>query len=151
MTYLNLIPRRSVRTAPARWGFDRLFEDFFRDLDMPPEGVPAFNARLDVAETDKEVTVTADLPGMEEKDIELSLNDNVLSLKGEKKAESEEEGKNYYRKERTYGAFYREVELPAEIDAAKVAATFKNGVLTVTLPKSEKSKEASKKIPIKAS
>jgi len=150
MTYLNLIPRRSVRTAPARLGFDRLFEDFFRDLDLAPEGVPAFSARLDVAETEKGVTVTADLPGLEEKDIELSLNENVLSLKGERKAETEEEGKNFYRKERTYGAFYREVELPIEVDAARVEATFKNGVLTVNLPKSEKSKEETKKIPIKA-
>lgn len=149
MTYLNLIPRRALRQTPARLGFDRLFEEFFRDIDAVPEGIPAFSARLDVAETDKAVTVTADLPGLEEKDIELSLNENVLSLKGEKKAESEEEGKNFYRKERTYGAFYREVELPAEIDAARVEATFKNGVLTVMLPKSEKAKEETRKIPIK--
>lgn len=150
MAYLSLIPRLSARSTPARWGFDRIFDDFFRDLDVMPEGVPAFNARLDVAETGKEVTVTADLPGLEEKDIELSLNENVLSLKGEKKSETEEEGKNYFRKERAYGAFYREVEIPAEIDAARVAATFKNGVLTVTLPKSEKAKEVSRKIQVKA-
>ncbi|HEX5037392.1 MAG TPA: Hsp20/alpha crystallin family protein [bacterium] len=148
MTYLSLIPRPRRGQTPALWGFDRLFEDFFNDLGVLPAGVPDFNARLDVAETDKAVTVTADLPGLDEKDIELSLNDNVLSLKGEKKAE--EEGKNYFRKERTYGAFYREIEIPAEVDAAKVEAAFKNGVLTVTLPKSEKSKETSRKIPIKA-
>ena len=65
MTYLNLIPRRGSRQTPARWGFDRLFEDFFRDIDAVPEGIPAFSARLDVAETDKAVTVTADLPGLE--------------------------------------------------------------------------------------
>jgi HSP20 family protein len=146
MTYLSVIPRQT----PARWGFDRLFEDFFRDLDVLPAGIPDFSARLDAAETDKAVTVTADLPGLEEKDIELSLNENVLSLKGEKKTESEEEGKNFYRRERTSGAFYREIELPAEIEAAKVAATFKNGVLTVTLPKSEKAKEESRRIPVKA-
>jgi len=156
MTYLSLIPRRSARQTPARWGTDieRVFDDFFRGLDLSPviaEGAPAFQARLDLAETDKEVRITADLPGIDEKDIELSLHENVLSLKGEKKAETEEEGKNFYRKERTYGSFYREIELPAEVDASRVAATFKNGVLTVSLPKSEKAKEESKKIPIRAS
>jgi len=152
MNYLSLIPRRR---ALAPWGldFDRIMRDFFSDTDLAPfygEGAAGFQPKLDLAETDKEVRITAELPGLEEKDIEVSLNENTLSLKGEKKSESEEEGKNFYRRERSYGAFYREVELPAEIQAEKISATFKNGVLTVVLPKAEKSKAELKKIPVKS-
>lgn len=146
MTYLSLIPRRRARSLalPLATDFDRMITDFFG------EEAAGFQPKLDLAETNKEVTITAELPGLEEKDIELSLNESTLSLKGEKKSESEEEGKNFYRRERTYGAFYREVELPAEIDAEKIAATFKSGILTVVLPKSERAKEVSRKIPVKA-
>jgi HSP20 family protein len=94
--------------------------------------------------------VKAEVPGMDAKDIELSLHGEVLTLKGEKKQEKETEEKNehYYRIERSYGAFARAIRLPASVDGSKVTATFKNGLLTVTLPKAPAAKGTT--IPIKA-
>ena len=132
---------------------DRLFDDMGRGWALGPirfleprtatEVVP----RLDVSETEREVKVTAELPGMDEKDVTVTLEGDVLTLKGEKKAEAEEKGKNFHRVERTYGSFQRVITLPAEVDAAKVTAGFKKGVLTVTLAKSPASQ--TRKIEVK--
>jgi HSP20 family protein len=103
---------------------------------------------LDVSETKDAVMVKAEVPGMESRDIQLSLEDQLLTLKGEKKQEKEEKDEHYYRMERSYGAFVRTVRLPATVDGSKVTATFKNGLLKVTLPKSATAKGTT--IPIKA-
>jgi HSP20 family protein len=92
--------------------------------------------------------VKAEIPGMDPKEIQLSLQDQVLTLKGEKKQEKEEKDEHYYRAERSYGTFVRAVRLPTPVDGSKVAATFKNGLLTVTLPKAPTAKGTT--IPIKA-
>lgn len=121
---------------------DRLFDDVgrgwavapFRFLE--PKSTGELVPRLDVSETEKEIKVAAELPGMDEKDVNVTLEGDVLTLKGEKKAEAEEKGKNFHRVERTYGSFQRVITLPAEVDATKVTAGFKKGVLTVTLAKS---------------
>ena len=107
-----------------------------RDRFYEPKNAGDLVPRLDVSETEREVKVTAELPGMDEKDVTVTLEGDVLTLRGEKKADAEEKGKNFHRVERTYGSFQRVVTLPVEVDATKVAAGFKKGVLTVTLAKS---------------
>lgn len=92
---------------------------------------------VDIKETDKSVVVEAELPGMEVKDIDISFENNSLVLKGEKKRASEQKGENYHRVERSYGSFYRTVSLPCRVDKKGIKASYKEGVLSVTLPKAE--------------
>jgi HSP20 family protein len=128
---------------------DRLFDDFTR-------GWPTFGGlvtkdmlpSMDVTETDKEIEITAELPGLEDKDVEINVTDNVLTIRGEKKAEKEEKDKDYRLVERTYGAFSRTVELPAGVDADMIKASIAKGVLTVTVPKPAPA--AVKKVEVKA-
>jgi HSP20 family protein len=134
--------------STVRKEMDRLLDQFWEG-DLPQ--LPAFGAwapALDVSETKDAVTVRAEIPGMEARDVELTLQDQILTLRGEKKQETEEKDEHFYRSERTYGAFARAIRLPAPVDASKVAATFKNGLLTVTLPKAPAAKGST--IPIKA-
>ena len=119
---------------------DRLFEDFFRRGGL-------MRPSVDVVETDDTVVVKAELPGMEPKDVDISVSGDKLTIKGERKAEKEEKGKTFYRMERGYGSFCRTIELPASVEADKAKADYKNGVLEITLPKTEQVK--AKKIPIK--
>ena len=104
---------------------------------------------MDVAETDKEMKVTAELPGIEEKDIDVSFTGDALTIKGEKKQETEKKDKDYTTRECSYGSFQRVIPLSCEIVADKVNATFEKGVLTVTLPKSEAAAASRKKISVK--
>ena len=97
--------------------------------------ISSFSPSMDVAETDKAIEITTELPGMDEKDIEISVADDVLTIRGEKKAEKEEKNKNFRQFERTYGAFERSLTLPPGVGADDVAATLEKGVLKVTLPK----------------
>ncbi|HSE94437.1 MAG TPA: Hsp20/alpha crystallin family protein [Methylomirabilota bacterium] len=124
--------------------FDRVWEGDFPQLPSFGEWAPA----LDVSETKDAVMVKAEVPGMDPTDIQLSLQDQVLTLKGEKKQEKEEKDEHYYRAERSYGAFARAIRLPAPVDGSKVTATFKHGLLAVTLPKAPTAKGTT--IPIKA-
>jgi HSP20 family protein len=113
---------------------NRLFEHFFRGWDLPAASRFGWSAgwpNVEVSETDKEVKVVAELPGLEEKDLDVTMNDSVLTLKGEKKVENN--GSVY--SERWHGSFHRSIQLGPEIDPDKVTASFKNGVLTVTLAK----------------
>jgi HSP20 family protein len=138
--------------AMMRREMNRLFENFQRDFDLAPfaetEGdwAPAVN----VAQTDKDITVTAELPGLDEKDIDISLSKDLLTLKGHKEETSEEKKKDYYYAERTYGAFERVIQLPCEVESDKVEAKFNKGVLTIALPKSKKALTEVKKIAVKA-
>ncbi len=140
---------------------DRLFDDFDGGLwprafrrslfDMAPFGGAAWAApAVDFAETEKAYEVTAELPGMDEKDIEVKFADGVLTIRGEKQEEKEEKKKDYYLHERSFGSFHRALQLPNGIDQDKIQATFKKGVLTVTLPKSAEAQKAEKKIAVKA-
>ena len=124
--------------------FDRFWEGDFPQLPSMGDWTPA----LDVSETKDAVMVKAEVPGMDPKEIQLSLQDQLLTLKGEKKQEKEEKDEHCYRVERSYGAFVRAVRLPATVDGSKVTAGFKNGLLTVTLPKAPAAK--GNIIPIKA-
>jgi HSP20 family protein len=104
--------------------------------------------RVDIVETEKELIVKADLPGIDPKEVEVTVMDELLVLRGEKKAEKEEKGKDFRRVERFAGAFYRELPLPSGVDAEKVSATFEKGVLTIAIPK--KPGLLPKKIEVKA-
>jgi HSP20 family protein len=113
------------------------FDDESFDLVSPSVGwIPS----LDVAETEGAVVVKAEIAGIDPKEIDISVNGDTLYLKGERKEEKEEKGKTWHRVERSYGAFTRAVTLPVPVSAEKVEATAKDGVLTITLPKSEASK-----------
>ena len=107
-----------------------------------------FSPRMDVSETDKEIVVSAELPGLADEDIDVSLSLGMLTISGEKKQEKEKKGRNYYHVERSYGSFQRSIPLPAEVDTNQVDAVFKKGVLTVTLPKTGAA-QAGKKIAVK--
>ncbi len=130
---------------------DRLFDDFTRGFGFPARAAKSLMApRIDVAETDKEIEVTAELPGLEEKDVEVTLVDDLLTVRGEKKRETEEKGKDYQLVERSYGSFIRQLRLPFDAESHKVSATFKNGVLTVKVVKPKQVQGKSAKIPIQA-
>jgi len=169
MSIRNLIPwRRSSSRAAVVYRdpeanllpalhreVNRLFEDAFRGFVEP---VPAFAGlpswRVDwpdveISETGKEIRVTAELPGLEEKDIEVVLEDGMLTLRGEKHAETADKDRRF--SERFYGGFERRIPLESEIEEEKVAAAFKNGLLTVTLPKTARAQEKAKRIAINGS
>lgn len=126
---------------------DRLFEDFMRGWPTA-DRVPEFIPEMDVTESDKEIEVTVELPGLQEKDVQVNVADNLLTIKGEKKAETEEKNKNYRLYERSYGAFSRTIELPSGIDPGAIKASLSNGVLKVTVPKPAPAQV--KKVEVKA-
>jgi HSP20 family protein len=131
-----------------RWPFRRSLLDIepFRRTGAVFGAIPA----VDVVETDKAYEITAELPGMSDKNVEVKLADGVLTIKGEKQEEKEEKKKDYYLHERNFGAFQRAFQVPDGVDADKIEASFKNGVLTVTLPKSAEAQKTAKKIDVKA-
>ena len=130
---------------------NRAFDGFFGFpptlTGLMPE--KAFMPKVNVSESDKEITVSAELPGLEEKNIDVSLSRGILTIKGEKKTEKEEKKKNYYYMERSSGSFYREIPVPEGADGDKAKAAFKNGVLTVNIPKLPGTHMAKKSIPVK--
>ena len=147
MNALMPILRRTGLVRRPTWDiFDRFFEDFeipagFRE---ETEFAPAF----DVSETENELIVKAEVPGMDKKDINVNLSDGLLTITGEKHHEKKEESEKYHCFERRYGKFSRTMRLPSEVETEKVDAMYKDGVLTITLPKSETVKP--KQIEIKS-
>ena len=137
------------RSGLVRYPELDFFDRFFEDMRMPRlfseerEWAPAF----DVSETEKELIVKAEVPGMDKKDIHINLSEGLLTIKGEKKQEKKDEKENYHCVERRYGTFSRTMRLPFEVEAAKVNATYNDGVLKLTLPKAEPAK--AKEIEIK--
>lgn len=117
---------------------DNLVSKFWGDLDTW-QGT-GWHPRVDVTESEQEFTVTAELPGLSKKDIAVTLEDNVLTIEGERKHEDEQKDKQFYRRERAYGTFKRSFGLGTEVDADKIAANYKDGILILTLPKSETAK-----------
>lgn len=128
--------------------FDRFRRDFYAP-DFFQGGLEGFAPKVEVKETDKHIHVSAEIPGMKEKDINITLRDNCLIIEGEKKNERKKEEKGYFSSEFTYGSFYRSIPLSADVDQDKVEATYKNGLLDVSLNKLEESKQAAKRIEIK--
>jgi HSP20 family protein len=126
---------------------DRLFDDFSNGFGTP--GTTNLLPNTDVTETDKEIVITTELPGLERKDVEISLENDVLTIRGEKKIETEKEDKkkDVHLAERSYGVFYRALQLPPGVDSSTVRATMSKGVLKITLPKPTRSE--AKKIEVK--
>ena len=147
---MALIPWRPWREVDVlRREMDRLWESFFEGRPgKKPEEAGEWLPSLDVAETKNDLVVKAELPGMDPKDIDISLSNGFLTIKGEKKQEKEEKDENYHLIERSYGSFTRSVRLPREVQSDKITASFKNGVLRVTLPKSEEAKKKEIKIKV---
>ena len=156
---------------PAEWRpfeslrreIDRLFEDFQVGSWRPPSGRTVFDLEpfwhgemswgktpaVDVVNKEKAYEITAELPGMDESNIDVKFSDGMLTIKGEKKEEKEEKKKDYYLSERRYGSFQRAFAVPDGVDTDKIDAQFKNGVLMVTLPKTAEAQKSEKKIEIK--
>jgi HSP20 family protein len=159
--------------APSGWRpietlrreVDQIFEDFDRGFFRVPfrrsafDVVPFFRPEIssgsvpavDIADKESAYEIKAELPGLEPGNVEVKQSDGMLTIRGEKNDEREERKEDYYLSERQYGVFERCFEIPDGVDADKIAASFKNGVLTVTLPKSPEAEKAEKKIEIKAS
>jgi len=162
MLFRDLIPaignrplrerRRGDPFHAMRREMNRMFDEMWPDFDLPllGRGDGGFEPRVDVSETEKEVLVTAELPGMEEKDVNVTFADGMLTIEGAHAEETEkkDEDKRYYLRECAYGAFKRVLPLGTGLDAEKIKATFKNGELKVVLPKTKEAKEKTKRIPI---
>ena len=172
MSLRDIIPWNSRRSkVPAQISdpftnlqqeINRIFDSFYEGFDLEPfrgfeSSLTRFSPRVDVKETESGLTVTAELPGMEEKDIDVSISDNVLTIRGEKREQKEDKDTkdtkdtkgNYYTSECTYGSFERSIPLPSDGDTEKAEAVFTNGVLTLTVPKLPEGKSDRKKIAIK--
>lgn len=147
MNLLKRNPRRSGAIAPPalpvnrfRSEIDQLFNRFFTGdpwmaLDFPVEAPFAWTPAIDVVESDDAMTVRAEIPGLELKDIDVRVRDNILTISGEKSDEFEDKRKDSWYCERSFGSFNRTLELPANVDASKINAEYANGVLTIKLPR----------------
>jgi HSP20 family protein len=169
------VPEKIETTSPStlqpwrpfeslRREVDRLFDDFSGGIWRSPFGRSFFDIgpfrraeagfgavpAVDVTQTDKGYEITAELPGMEEKDIDVKLSNGILTIRGEKRDEKEEKKQNYYMRERSFGSFERSFQVPEDVDVSKIGASFNKGVLTLTLPKSAEAQKAEKKIEVKA-
>lgn len=143
------------RMLSLRDEMDRLFDDLFTGLGRPlwpATRTPAmveFMPTVDVSETDGQIKVSAELPGMTEKDIKVELDEDTVTISGEKKQEEEEEKGGRYWRESSYGSFRRDVPIPSGVDMDNAKASFKNGKLHVTIPKSEDAKEKRKSVEVR--
>jgi len=164
----SLPVKRQDQALPARYShpmfqlhneIDRLFEDVFRGFGFPSLGIDGSFPRLaqtdwlkptlDIGVTDKEYTISVELPGMDQKDIQLELVNDTLMIKGEKKQDKEEQDKNFYRIERSYGSFQRVLSVPEDADRDRINAVYKNGVMKITLPREVLPQKGAKQIEIK--
>jgi HSP20 family protein len=144
-------PFHTLQRRMNEW-FDDMWSDFrFPVLDWPLAGASRYMPKVNVEQDGKTLRVHAELPGMEEKDIHVTLNDEMLTISGERKSEKEEKDKNYLRREFSYGSFQRTIPVPANVAADQVKAKFKNGVLTVELPLPDAPPPKAKKIEVKSS
>jgi len=153
---MTLIRRKEndVLGAPVylRDEVNRLFENFFSPANLAVRDAAwhgSFVPALDISETATGVTVTAEIPGLDPADVDINLTGNLLTLRGEKKEESEEKGRNWHRLERSYGSFSRSIQLPESADPEKVKATCENGVLRIDIGKSDASRPRSIKVDVK--
>jgi HSP20 family protein len=153
MTLVKINPSKEVS------GFEKKLKKFFEDFDSPFTGdwgiknwnynSNVFTPRVDVTEDNENLYVHAEIPGVDKKEIKLNVSGDVLTISGEKKTEKRDENKNYYRVERNYGSFSRSFSLPAEVVVDKITAEYNDGVLNITLPKTEEAKVVEKQIEVK--
>lgn len=169
MAIRDLIPRKERRLEVSsssgsegdaffdlRDQVNRMFDDFMDQpfglsrLTDPPTWMGSFSPRLEVSETDDEIIISAELPGIEPEAIEISLEHDTLTIRGEKRADREEKGKRFVHIERSYGAFQRSISLSSQVDENKVDASFKHGVLKIILPKTRPTHARGKQIKIRS-
>jgi len=145
--FRELAPFREFERV--RREMDHLWDSFFewRPAVAATEGREWLPA-LDLAETDKDLIVKCEVPGIDGKDIDISLTDNLLTIKGEKAQEKEGKEENYHFVERSYGSFSRSIELPKAVNSEKITASYKNGILRIVLPKSEETKKKEIKVKV---
>jgi len=150
---MALLPTRKNRDEEREGLFpelgDSLFRDFWRGLDLLPWQEGHLTPSIDVAETDNAIVVTAELPGVKPDQVEVTVEGDMLSIKGQKKEEKEEKRKGLYRVERRYGSFARTIHLPSSVDPEKVKAHSRDGILTIEIPKREDSKPKKIQINVK--
>jgi len=139
---MALIPWKEQHPlAELRDEIDHIFDNFFgRGRKGERQGSGLRSPAVDMEETDKEIIVKAEMPGLEPNDFQISLTENTLTIKGEKKEEKEEKKRNYHMVERRYGSFYRSIPLPCNVETDKVEANYKKGILEITLPKAKVAK-----------
>jgi HSP20 family protein len=155
----NLIPWRRARgesenpVQAFRREMTRFLDDFMRLGEAAGPSAELFpqHLRLDLAEDERAIRVSVELPGVDAEDVDVSIRGDVLTIRGEKRAEHEERTKNVIRRERSFGSFTRSVELPVEVDPERVSASFDRGILQIELPKSADPRNAPKRIPVSAS
>jgi len=160
MALPDLFRRNRDRNVPAGFGYDpfitlqdeinRLFDSVWRGSELAPRvslgESAAFSPSLDIEESESELTVTAELPGMDEKDLQVDLTGDTLTISGEKRQDKKDRAKGWY--ERSYGSFRRTIPLPCEVQADKVKAQFRKGVLMIRLPKAASENEPRHRIPV---
>lgn len=147
----GLVRRSEVPFGSLQQEINRLFDDFGYGFNNPWfEKMTDFQAKADVKETEKEIVVTVEVPGVDLKDIDISLTDDSITISGEKHEEKEQEEKGYYKMERSYGSFHRAIPLPCAIDRDKTDAVYKDGVLRISLPKCPETLKKEQKVTVKA-
>jgi HSP20 family protein len=156
-TAMAEVPVEVKKAPPAQTNVPEVWRSFRNEMDRLFDIEPAWRSSftfsmpaIDMGEDEKAYTISAELPGIDAKDIDVSMSGDMLVLKGEKRQEKEEKDKNYHFSERAYGSFQRAFELPASVDRGKVAADFSKGVLTITLPKTAEAQKPQKKIEVKS-
>ncbi len=127
---------------------DDLFSRFFGEEALPAPFQVGFSPAIDISETDKEISVKAELPGVDPKDLDISITGSALTIKGEKKAEKEEKGEGFHRVERSFGTFSRSLTLPCEVEEDKIKAEYRDGVLSLKIPKAQSAQKKTIKIDV---
>ena len=147
---MDIVPWRSFgEISRFRREMDDLFNRIFGETSLSKIGLGKWQPLVDISETDTDIIIKAELPGIDAKDVDVSITGDRLTIKGEKQQEKEEKEENRYRSERYYGTYERVINLPASIVENKTEATFDKGILTITLPKVEKIKKKQVKIKVK--
>lgn len=154
MSLIRWNPTRDLATFPSdmfslQREMNRMFDSFFRGVDEPSLLNGTWIPAVDVAEEDDAYVVKVELPGVNKEDVKIMLESNILTIRGEKKAEGEVKQKNYHRTERSYGAFQRSFTLPTSVKNDKIDAVYKDGILTVSLPKAEEAKPKQIEVKVK--
>lgn len=151
----NTNPQERYSVFDLQREIDSVFGNLFKGFDLAPFRASSLDKleivpKIDISETDKTYHVSAELPGVDEKDVEVILKNGLLTIKGEKRFESEKKEKNFHRVERSYGSFERSITLPQDADQEKISADFKKGVLNIDISKKASAIEKEKKIEIKS-
>jgi HSP20 family protein len=156
MSLIRWNPTRELTTWPSDlWNIqreiNRMFDNFFRGgmQDDGSFGLSYWTPAVDIAEHDNEFVVKVELPGVSKDDVKITLESNILTIRGEKKQEKETKEENYHRLERSYGSFQRSFTLPSTVRSEKIDAVYKDGVLTITLPKAEEAKPKQIEVKVK--